>query len=126
MLARTQKLDARFAVPTAEEKLAIMSLESDYPVADPHSFPRYIVSFFAGGNALVSKELYEAYANVDNVHRHVQHCPFPGCNNRLALEGELLPDFSELEIAKHFGRLIATGHGALGTDQEILLTEELE
>jgi hypothetical protein len=119
MLARTQKLDGCFAVPAVHEKLAIMSSESDYPVADPYSFPRYIVSFFAGGNALVSKELYEAYANVDNVHRHVQHCPFPGCNNRLALEGEQLPDFSELEIAKHFGRLADMGHGAIGIDQKI-------
>jgi hypothetical protein len=123
MLARTQEIDVRFAVPTVKEKLAIMSLESDYPVADPYSFPRYIVSFFAGGNALVSTELYEAYAKVDNVHRHVQHCPFPGCNNRLALKGELLPDFSELEIAKHFVRSVAMGRGALGTDQEILLAE---
>jgi hypothetical protein len=123
MLARTPKLDVRFAVPTAKEKLAIISLESGYPVADPYSFPRYIVSFFAGGNALVSKELYEAYSNVDNVHRHVQHCPFPGCNNRLALKGEVLPDFSELEITKHFGRSVSMGRGALGTDQEILLAE---
>ena len=64
-----------------------------YADADPDSFPRYIVSFFGGGNALVSRELYEAYEGITNTHRHIQHCSFPGCNDQLRLNGELLPEF---------------------------------
>lgn len=68
---------------------------ADYPSADPNQFPRYIVSFYGGTNALVSKELYEAYAGVPSTHRYIQHIAFKGCNARLWHNDVLLPPFED-------------------------------
>jgi hypothetical protein len=79
------------AAPLAMSKQA--PNHADYPLPDPRSFPRYIVSFIGGTNALVSKGLYDAYEGVASIHRHIQYCSYPGCNMRLWLDGRILPEY---------------------------------
>lgn len=71
-------------------------IRSNYPVCDPNAFPRYVVSFYGGGNMVVSKEEYDAWEGVESTHRYIQHIAFPGCNMRLQYEGKFLPEYEKL------------------------------
>jgi hypothetical protein len=71
-------------------------IRSNYPVCDPNAFPRYVVSFYGGGNMVVSKAEYDAWEGVESTHRYIQHIAFPGCNVRLQYEGKFLPEYEKL------------------------------
>lgn len=93
--------DAVITTPTEDAPI-----RSNYPVCDPTAFPRYVVSFYGGGNMVVSKAEYNAWEGIESTHRYIQHIAFPGCNMRLQHEGKFLPEYEERVFPSRSGETL--------------------